>query len=74
VSSGVIRLSIGVVKEQVTLAAPEPMCLEQAALAKEEMEHGLMEAQEWKELRNSPEPFDKRFSNRSSDLVEPNNG
>jgi hypothetical protein len=73
VSSGVIRLSIGFVKERVKLAAPEPMCLERAALAKEEMEHGLMEAQEWKELRNSTEPFDKRISNRSSDLAEPNN-
>ena len=41
-SSGVIRLSIGFVKERVKLAAPEPMCLERAALAKEEMEHGLM--------------------------------
>jgi hypothetical protein len=27
------------------------------------MEYWLTEAEEWKELRNSPEPFDERIAN-----------
>jgi hypothetical protein len=54
-------------------AALELMCRERAALAKKEMEYWLTEAEEWKELRNSPEPFDERIANRSNDLAESNN-
>ena len=38
-------------------AAFEFMCLERAALAKKEMEYWLAEAEEWKQLRESPDPF-----------------
>ncbi len=33
------------------------MCRERAALAKKEMEYWLAEAEEWKQLRQSSEPF-----------------
>jgi hypothetical protein len=35
-------------------AALEFMCRERAALAKKEMEYWLAEAEEWRELRESP--------------------
>jgi hypothetical protein len=58
-------------KKQFT--ALEAMCLEQAALARNEMEYSLMkywlaEAEEWKQLRQS-DPFKERIANRSSDLA-----
>ena len=58
-------------------AALEAMSREQAAVAKTEMEHSLMEywlaeAEEWKQLRQSI-PFKGRMPNRSSDLANSNN-
>jgi hypothetical protein len=41
-------------------AALEVMCRERAALAKIEMEYWLAEAEEWKQLRKSPDPFAER--------------
>jgi hypothetical protein len=38
-------------------AAFEFMCRERAALARKEMEYWLTEAEEWKEFRESPDPF-----------------
>src|SRR5260370_38301998 len=38
-------------------AAFEFMCLERAAFAKKEMEYWLAETEEWKQLRESPDPF-----------------
>jgi hypothetical protein len=37
-------------------AALEVMCRERAVLAKREMEYWLAEAEEWKQLRKSPDP------------------
>jgi hypothetical protein len=54
-------------------AALELMCRERAALAQKEMEYWLTEAEEWKQLRESPDPFKERIANRSSDLAESNN-
>ena len=41
-------------------AALEVMCRERAALAQKEMEYWLAEAEEWKQLRESPDPFAER--------------
>jgi hypothetical protein len=41
-------------------AALEVMSRERAALAKKEMEYWLAEAEEWKQLRESPVPFAER--------------
>jgi hypothetical protein len=38
-------------------AAFEYMCRARAALAKNEMEYWLAEAEEWKQIRELPEPF-----------------
>ena len=59
-------------------AALEAMCRERAALARKEMEYSLMEywlaeAAEWKQLRESLEPFLRKIANRSSDLARSNN-
>ena len=59
-------------------AALEAMCRERAALARKEMEHSLMEywlaeAKEWKQLKETLEPFLGRIANRSSDLARSNN-
>jgi hypothetical protein len=59
-------------------AALERMYRERAALARKEMEYSLMEywlaeAEEWKQLGQSPDPFKGRIANRSSDLAESNN-
>jgi uncharacterized protein YdaU (DUF1376 family) len=56
----------------------ERMCREQAALARNEMEFSLMEywlaeAEEWKQLRESVDPFIGRIASRSSDLGNSNN-
>jgi uncharacterized protein YdaU (DUF1376 family) len=58
-------------------AALEAMSRKQAAVAKSEMEHSLMEywlaeAEEWKQLRQSI-PFKGRIPNCSSDLADSNN-
>ena len=37
-------------------AGLEIMCRERAALAKKEMEYWLAEAEEWKQIRESPDP------------------
>jgi hypothetical protein len=37
-------------------AALEVMCLERAALAKKELEYWLEEAEEWRQLKDSPVP------------------
>jgi hypothetical protein len=55
-------------------AVLEIMCRERATLAKKEMEYAeteywLAEAEEWKQLRESPDPFIERIPNRSSDLA-----
>jgi hypothetical protein len=42
-------------------AALEVMCRERAALAKKEMEYWLAEAEEWKQLRESLDPFAERI-------------
>jgi hypothetical protein len=59
-------------------AALEAMCRERAALARKEMEYSLMEywlaeAEEWKQLTESLEPFLGRIPSRSSDLPRSNN-
>jgi hypothetical protein len=59
-------------------AALEAMCRERAALARKEMEYSLMEywraeAAEWKQLRESLEPFLGKIASRSSDLARSNN-
>ena len=59
-------------------AALEAMCREQAALAKKQMDYWLMEywlaeADEWRQLRESLDPFKGRMANRSSDLAQSKN-
>ena len=54
------------------------MCRERATLAKkrdigsQKRIHWLAEADEWKQFRDSPDPFIERLANRSSDLAKPN--
>jgi hypothetical protein len=43
-------------------AAQEGMCRERAAVAKREMEYWLTEAEEWKKLRESADPFKDRIA------------
>jgi len=64
------NVSVGLHKDEVKLrkllgelyefkrpiAALEVMCRERAVLAKREMEYWLAEAEEWKQLRKSPDP------------------
>ena len=59
-------------------AALEAMCRERAALVRKEMEYSpmeywLAEAEEWKQLKETLEPFLGRVANRSSDLARSNN-
>ena len=60
-------------------AALEAMCRERAALARKEMEHSLMEywlveAEEWKQLKETLEPLLGRVTNRSGrNLARSNN-
>ena len=42
-------------------AALEAMCRERAALAKKEMDYWLSEADEWKQLRETSDPYRLRF-------------
>jgi hypothetical protein len=58
-------------------AALEAMCRERAALARKEMEYSLMEywlveAEEWKQLKETLAPFLGRIANCSSDLARSN--
>jgi hypothetical protein len=58
-------------------AALEAMCRERAALARTEMESSLMEywlaeAEEWKQFKESPNPFLEGIANRSNDLAKSN--
>jgi hypothetical protein len=53
-------------------AALEIMCRERAALARKEMEYWLAEAEGWKKLMASPEPFIERIASRSSELAKSN--
>jgi hypothetical protein len=60
-------------------AALEAMCRERAALARKEMEYSLMEywlveAEEWKQLKETLEPFLGRVANRSGGMARSNNG
>jgi hypothetical protein len=43
-------------------AAQEGMCRERASVAKREMEYWLTEAEEWKKLRESSDPFKDRIA------------
>jgi hypothetical protein len=52
-------------------AALEVMCRERAALARREMEYWLAKAEEWKELRESPDPFIERRVTRPRALPDP---
>ena len=60
-------------------AALEAMCRERAALARKEMEYSLMEywlveAEEWKQLKETLEPLLGRVTNRSGrNLARSNN-
>jgi hypothetical protein len=57
-------------------ASFEFMCLERAALAKKEMEYWLAEAEEWKQLRQTPDPFleGKVFPASGFTVTEPDLG
>jgi hypothetical protein len=59
-------------------AALKLFCRERAALAKKKMEYWLMEywlaeAEEWKQIRESLDPFIGGIANRSSDQAKSNN-
>ena len=63
---------------ETQFAALEAMCRGQAARASKEMEYALTEywlaeAEEWKQFRESADPFKGRIAKRSSDLAESNN-
>jgi len=53
-------------------AAFEFMCRGRAALAKKEMEYWLAEADEWKQVSESPDPFIERRANPASGCIESN--
>src|ERR1700716_1808018 len=79
------NVSVGLHKEQVSwgndwrssmnskdqFAALEVMCREREALAKKEMEYWLAEAEEWKQLRESPDPFAEDVSPRPRVIPDP---
>jgi len=54
-------------------AALEIMCRERALLAKREMEYWLGEAEEWKHLRESPDPLVERNAIPTEGLAGSNN-
>jgi hypothetical protein len=54
-------------------AAQEGMCRERAAVAKREMEYWLAEAEEWKKLRESSDPFIASIPIQLDWCAEPNN-
>jgi hypothetical protein len=53
-------------------AAFEFMCRGRAALAKKEMEYWLAEADEWKQVSESPDPVIERRANPASGCIESN--
>jgi hypothetical protein len=53
-------------------AAFEFMCRGRAELAKKEMEYWLAEAEEWKQLSESPDPFIEGRANPASGCTESN--
>jgi len=53
-------------------AAFEFMCRARASLAEKEMEYWLAEAEEWKQLRELPEPFVQGSVTPHSGYSEPN--
>jgi hypothetical protein len=53
-------------------AALEVMSRERAALAKKEMEYWLAEAEEWKQLRESPDPSVERSVTAIEGYTGPN--
>jgi hypothetical protein len=57
-------------KEQ--FAAFELMCRGRAEVAKKEMEYWLTEAEEWKQLSESPDPFIEGRANPASGCTESN--
>ena len=57
-------------KEQFT--AFELMCLGRAEVAKKEMEYWLAEAEQWKQLRELPEPFVQGSVTPHTGYSEPN--
>jgi hypothetical protein len=48
------------------------MCRGRAALAKKEMEYWLAEADEWKQVSESPDPVIERRANPASGCIESN--
>jgi hypothetical protein len=57
---------------QDQFAGFEFMCLARAALARKEMEYWLAEAEEWKQLRELPEPFVEERVLPDTGYSEPN--
>jgi hypothetical protein len=57
---------------QEQFAAFEFMCLARAALARKEMEYWLAEAEEWKQLKELPEPFEQGSFTPDTGYSEPN--
>jgi hypothetical protein len=53
-------------------ASFEFMCRARATLAKKEMEYWLAEAEEWKQLRESADPFIEGMVTPASGYSEPN--
>jgi hypothetical protein len=53
-------------------AAFEFMCRGRAALAKKEMEYWLAEADEWKQVSESPDPVIERRADPASGCIESN--
>jgi hypothetical protein len=57
---------------QEQFAAFEFMCRARASLAEKEMEYWLAEAEEWKQLRELPEPFAQGSVTPRTGYSEPN--
>ena len=57
---------------QEQFAAFELMCRARASLAEKEMEYWLAEAEEWKQLRELPEPFVQGSVTPRTGYSEPN--
>ena len=57
---------------QEQFAAFEFMCRARASLAEKEMEYWLAEAEEWKQLREFPEPFLQGSVTPHTGYSEPN--
>jgi hypothetical protein len=57
---------------QEQFAAFEFMCRARASLAEKEMEYWLAEAEQWKQLRELPEPFAQGSVTPHTGYSEPN--